>query len=41
MDELESILKDSQSKRFRIVVTDGVFSMDGTIAKLKDITDLA
>ncbi len=41
MDHLESILQDTQSCQQRLIVTDGVFSMDGTIAKLKEITDLA
>jgi glycine C-acetyltransferase len=41
MDDLESQLKASQEQRFRIVVTDGVFSMDGDIAKLDKICDLA
>jgi glycine C-acetyltransferase len=41
MNELEQALKDSQSARVRLIATDGVFSMDGSIAKLKDICDLA
>jgi glycine C-acetyltransferase len=41
MNELEQALKDSQSSRVRLIATDGVFSMDGSIAKLKDICDLA
>jgi glycine C-acetyltransferase len=41
MDELESRLRDAQGCRFRLVATDGVFSMDGTIANLKAICDLA
>jgi len=41
MDQLEDRLKESQSARLRLIATDGVFSMDGTIARLKDITDLA
>jgi len=41
MQHLEQILKDTQSCKQRLIVTDGVFSMDGTIAKLKEITDLA
>ncbi len=41
MNELEERLKESQSSRFRLIATDGVFSMDGSIAKLKDICDLA
>jgi len=41
MDELEQALKDSQSARVRLIATDGVFSMDGSIAKLGEICDLA
>lgn len=41
MGDLENQLKTAQAQRYRIVVTDGVFSMDGDIAKLKDICDLA
>ena len=41
MEELEEILKATQSKRFRMIATDGVFSMDGDTAKLKEICDLA
>ncbi|MDP8225381.1 MAG: glycine C-acetyltransferase [Candidatus Lernaella stagnicola] len=41
MDELEKILQATQGKRFRLVATDGVFSMDGYIAKLDQICDLA
>jgi glycine C-acetyltransferase len=41
MGELESILKQTQGKRFRMIATDGVFSMDGTLAPLKDVCDLA
>jgi len=41
MEELEQCLKDSQEQRFRLIVTDGVFSMDGIIANLKAICDLA
>jgi glycine C-acetyltransferase len=41
MNELEQALKDSQNSRVRLIATDGVFSMDGSIAKLKDICDLA
>lgn len=40
-DELEKILKDSQSYNKKLIVTDGVFSMDGDIAPLKDIARLA
>lgn len=41
MSELESKLTETQHKRHRIIVTDGVFSMDGTIAQLDKICDLA
>jgi glycine C-acetyltransferase len=41
LNELEQALKDSQSARVRLIATDGVFSMDGSIAKLKEICDLA
>jgi glycine C-acetyltransferase len=41
MVELESRLKEAASARFRLIVTDGVFSMDGSIADLKSICDLA
>src|SRR5215212_8176679 len=41
MNDLEERLKESQSLRHRIIVTDGVFSMDGTIAQLDKICDLA
>jgi glycine C-acetyltransferase len=41
LDELEQALKDSQGARVRLIATDGVFSMDGSIARLKEICDLA
>ncbi|MCF8464484.1 MAG: glycine C-acetyltransferase [Flavobacteriales bacterium] len=41
MADLEEQLKASQAQRHRIIVTDGVFSMDGDIAKLDKICDLA
>lgn len=41
MDDLEEQLKASKAQRNRIIVTDGVFSMDGDIAKLDAICDLA
>ena len=41
MDDLEAKLKESASCRSRIIVTDGSFSMDGTIAQLDKICDLA
>ena len=34
-------MKISQAQRYRIIVTDGVFSMDGDIAKMNEICDLA
>ncbi|MBR7115606.1 MAG: glycine C-acetyltransferase, partial [Alistipes sp.] len=41
MDELEDCLKRAQAQRFRIIVTDGVFSMDGNAAPLDKICALA
>jgi len=41
MDDLEAKLKESAGCRSRIIVTDGSFSMDGTIAQLDKICDLA
>ncbi|MCU0976037.1 MAG: glycine C-acetyltransferase [Steroidobacteraceae bacterium] len=41
LDGLEDCLKQSQDARARLVVTDGVFSMDGTLAPLPGICDLA
>ena len=41
MADLEAKLKEAGSLRSRIIVTDGVFSMDGTIAQLDKICDLA
>jgi glycine C-acetyltransferase len=41
MSDLEEQLKAAQAQRYRIIVTDGVFSMDGDIAKLDAICDLA
>ena len=41
MEDLEEKLKESQGARIRMIATDGVFSMDGTIADLKGICDLA
>ena len=41
MLDLEEQLKQAQNSRFKIIVTDGVFSMDGFIAKLDEICDLA
>ncbi len=41
MNELEECLKLAQAQRFRIIVTDGVFSMDGNVAPMDRITELA
>jgi glycine C-acetyltransferase len=41
MDDLEARLKEAQEARSRIIVTDGSFSMDGTIAQLDKIVELA
>ena len=41
MGELEARLVEAESSRFRLIVTDGVFSMDGTYANLPAICDLA
>ena len=41
MDELESILQKTQDARTRLIATDGVFSMDGFVANLETICDLA
>jgi glycine C-acetyltransferase len=41
MDDLEAKLKEARGARYRLIATDGVFSMDGTIANLKDICALA
>jgi len=41
MNELEQRLEESADARFRLVVTDGVFSMDGYLAPLPEICDLA
>ncbi len=41
MADLERCLKEAQAQRFRIVVTDGVFSMDGNVAPMDKICDLA
>jgi glycine C-acetyltransferase len=41
MEELEAQLKEAQECRYRLIATDGVFSMDGTVAKLSHICDLA
>jgi len=41
MNDLERCLKEAEGSRIKMIVTDGVFSMDGTIADLKSICDLA
>lgn len=41
MEELEHCLKEAQAQRFRIIVTDGVFSMDGNVAPMDRICELA
>ena len=41
MNDLEAKLKEAQAQRHRIIVTDGVFSMDGTIAQMDAICALA
>src|SRR6059058_1102222 len=41
MGELERGLKEASGSRLRLIVTDGVFSMDGDLAKLPEICDLA
>ncbi len=41
MDDLKAKLEAARSARFRLIATDGVFSMDGTIANLAAICDLA
>jgi glycine C-acetyltransferase len=40
MEHLEEKLKETQECRFRMIITDGVFSMDGDIAKLDEIVEL-
>jgi glycine C-acetyltransferase len=41
MTDLEAKLKEASAARFKLIATDGCFSMDGTIADLKSIVDLA
>jgi glycine C-acetyltransferase len=41
MEHLESLLKENQEKRRKLIVTDGIFSMDGDLAPLPEIVELA
>lgn len=41
MNDLEAKLKEASAARFKMIATDGIFSMDGYIAKLPEICDLA
>ena len=41
MEDLERVLKEAQAQRYRIIVTDGVFSMDGNVAPMDKICELA
>ena len=41
MEELEKCLREAQAQRFRVIVTDGVFSMDGNVAPMDRICELA
>ncbi len=41
MEELEKCLVEAQAQRYRIIVTDGVFSMDGNVAPMDKICELA
>jgi glycine C-acetyltransferase len=41
MDDLEAKLREAAGARHRLIATDGVFSMDGYVAKLREICDLA
>lgn len=41
MEDLEAKLKEAQAQRFRIIVTDAVFSMDGNVAPMNRIVELA
>jgi glycine C-acetyltransferase len=41
LEELEEKLKEAQKQRFRLIVTDGVFSMDGNVAPVDKIYELA
>ncbi len=41
MNGLEEVLKQAQEQRFRVIVTDGVFSMDGNVAPVDEMVELA
>ena len=41
MEHLEEKLQETQENRHRMIITDGVFSMDGDIAKLPEIVEIA
>jgi glycine C-acetyltransferase len=41
MKELEKLLKDTQNRRLRIIITDGVFSMEGDLAPIPELVELA
>jgi glycine C-acetyltransferase len=41
MEDLEEVLQDASEAHYKLIVTDGVFSMDGTIAQVDKICDLA
>ena len=41
MEALEKVLIEAQAQRFRIIVTDGVFSMDGNVAPVNKMVELA
>lgn len=41
MEDLERVLNETQHARIRLIATDGVFSMDGDVARLEEICDLA
>ena len=41
MEELERCLQEAQAQRFRVIATDGVFSMDGNVAPMDKIVELA
>lgn len=41
MADLERVLQEAKADRFKLIVTDGVFSMDGNVAPMDKICDLA